>query len=175
MPAGHHHWGDDLLIDSNTGDLEHDAGFSKIATLLAEDVIKKILIVNCGFKAREIFILGYGQGGMAALATVRSLGPGIELGGVISIGGPLPASCMLVNGEKARTPMLLLGGAKGLVARSNGVARTRGAFENVEYVQWKKGDDGMPSNREEALPMMQFFARRLGSRKGVPEGSVEVG
>jgi hypothetical protein len=32
----------------------------------------------------------------------------------------------------------------------------------------------MPKNREEALPMMHFFARRLRSQKGVPEGSVEL-
>jgi predicted esterase len=175
MPAGHYHWGDDILIDSDSGDIEPDASFSKSATLLSEDVIKDVLIAKCGFQPREILILGYGQGGMAGLDTARSLGPEIELGGVISIGGPLPTSCMLVNGPKIGTPVLLLGGAKGLIVRSDGVKRMKGTFENVEYVQWKKGDDGMPASTEEALPMMQFLGRTLRSRKGVLEGSVEVG
>lgn len=46
--------------------------------------------------------------------------------------------------------------------------------EHVEYHQWKKADDSIPQNREEAMPMMQFFARRLRSQKGVPEGSLEL-
>ncbi len=175
MEAGHYHWGDDILVDSGTGEVDPDCGLSKAATLLSEDVIKKVLISECGFKVREVLMLGYGQGGMASLAIARTLGPEMELGGVMSIGGPLPSSCMLVNGPKIRTPVLLLGGAKGLIARSNGVARTKGTFENVQYVQWKKGKDAMPASREEALPMMQFFARSLRSRKGVPKGSVEVG
>jgi hypothetical protein len=32
----------------------------------------------------------------------------------------------------------------------------------------------MPRSREEMLPIMRFFARRLRSRGGVPEGAVEV-
>ncbi len=34
--------------------------------------------------------------------------------------------------------------------------------------------DSMPRSREEMLPIMRFFARRLRSRGGVPEGAVEV-
>jgi hypothetical protein len=33
----------------------------------------------------------------------------------------------------------------------------------------------MPANREEALPMMSFFARHLRSRQGVPADAVEIG
>jgi hypothetical protein len=32
----------------------------------------------------------------------------------------------------------------------------------------------MPSNRDEMMPIMQFLARRLRSRKGVVEGAVEI-
>jgi hypothetical protein len=32
----------------------------------------------------------------------------------------------------------------------------------------------MPANRDEMLPIMQFFSRRLRSMKGVPAGVVEL-
>lgn len=85
----------------------------------------------------------------------------------------MPSSSMLVNGPKDRTPLLLLGGAKGVLS-SNHAKTVKGTFEHVEHHQWKKADDSMPKNREEVLPVMQFFARRLRSRSGVPEGSVEL-
>ena len=115
---------------------------------------------------------------MLGLAVAKDVGAhGTELGGVISIGGALPESARLVSGEKCKTPVLLLGGSRGVFSPQKGTAvkAVQGTFENVEFHQWKKGDDGMPRNREEVLPMMQFFGRRLRSRKGVPEGAVEIG
>lgn len=50
----------------------------------------------------------------------------------------------------------------------------RERFQDVEYVKWAKSEDSMPRSREEMLPIMKFFARRLRSRAGVPEGAVEV-
>ena len=137
-----------------------------------DEVIKNVVIGKCGFKAREILLFGFGQGGMAALATAKAFDG--ELGGVISIGGPIPSSSMLINGPTTKTPVLLLGGTRGAMT-SGSVTSTKGTFDYVENHQWKKSDDGMPKNREEALPMMQFFARRLHSQNGVPEGSVEIG
>lgn len=170
LPQGFH-WGDDLMVDQSSGDLDPDAGFSRAASLLATEVIESLLITKCGFRAREIMLFGSGQGGMAAIATARVHKD--ELGGIISIGGPIPISSMLVNGPQNKTPVLLLGGSKGMLSPGS-VKTTRGAFVYVEHQQWKKTDDSMPKNRDEALPMMQFFARRLRSRKGVPEGSVEL-
>ncbi len=171
LPEGFH-WGDDLIVDQDSGDLDPDAGFSKAAPLLVDEVIKNVLISKCGFKAREILLFGFGQGGMAALAVARHFDG--DLGGVIAIGVPVPSSSMLVNGPKIKTPVLLLGGSKGTISEDS-VKRTRGTFEYVEHHQWKKADDSMPKNREEALPMMQFLARRLRSQRGVPGGSVEIG
>jgi hypothetical protein len=48
-------------------------------------------------------------------------------------------------------------------------------FGEVEYIKWGKAGDGMPTNREEMVPIMRFFARRLKSRAGVPVGAVELG
>ena len=81
---------------------------------------------------------------------------------------------MLVSGPKVPTPILLLGGSKGALADAERIKSTRGTFAAVEFHQWKKASDSMPQNREEAFPIMQFFACRLRRHQGVPEGSVEV-
>jgi predicted esterase len=171
LPEGFH-WGDDLLVDQSSGDLDPDAGFSKSTQLVAQEVVENVLLSKCGFKPREIMLFGFGQGGMAALAIVKTCRG--ELAGVISVGGRIPSSSMLVNGPKIETPVLLLGGFKGSIASEDAVKSAKETFEHVEHHRWKKADDSMPKNREEALPMMQFFARRLRSQKGVPEGSVEL-
>jgi predicted esterase len=171
LPEGFH-WGDDLLVDQSSGDLDPDAGFGKSAQLVTQEVVENVLLSKCGFKPREITLFGFGQGGMAALAIAKACNS--ELAGVISIGGEIPSSSMLVNGPKIKTPVLLLGGSKGSIASEDAVKSTKETFEHVEHHRWKKADDSMPKNREEALPMMQFFARRLRSQKGVPEGSVEL-
>ena len=165
-------WSDDLKLDSATGELDLDAGFSSTCRVIGEDVIKKLLIEKCCFSAAEVMIFGSGQGGMAALAVAKSLGQDIR--GVISIGGPLPSSSMLVNGPKIGTPVLLLGGSKGALTHGSVDETVRSTFEQVNIHLWKKSDDSAPRDRDEALPMMQFFARRLRSHKGVPEGAVEL-
>lgn len=155
--------------------MDFDTGFTKSTRLIKEKIIKDVLIGQCGYRAREIMLFGYGQGGMAALAAAASLATQEELGGVISIGGPLPLSVSTVMPGKLKTPVLILGGSSNSLVTSSAVARLKDVFENVEYKPWKKSGDGMPTNRDEMLPIMQFFARRLRSRRGVPEGSVEVG
>lgn len=120
-------------------------------------------------------LFGYGQGGMAALAAATSLAAEEELGGVISIGGPLPLSVSTISPAKVTTPVLVLGGSSNSLVTPSVVARLKDVCETVDYKQWKKSGDGMPTNREEMLPIMQFFASRLRSRRSVPEGSVEIG
>jgi predicted esterase len=82
------HWGDDLLVDQSSGDLDPDAGFSKSTQLVTQEVIKDVLLSRCGFKPREIMLFGFGQGGMAALAIAKVCKD--ELAGVISVGGRIP-------------------------------------------------------------------------------------
>ena len=47
-------------------------------------------------------------------------------------------------------------------------------FEHAEVKRYRKPGDAMPANRDEMMPIMQFFSRRLRSVKGVPEGAAEV-
>ncbi len=170
---GGFHWGDDIIFDQASGNMDFDTGFNKSIRIIKEDVIQKGLVEKCGYKPREITLFGFGQGGMAALAATSSLPK--ELGGVISLGGPLPLSVSTIAAGKAKTPVLVLGRSSNTLITPSAITRLKTVFETVDYKQWKKSDDDMPTNREEMLPIMRFFARRLTSRRGVPEGSVEIG
>lgn len=160
-----------------------DAGLTRSTKTLVSDVVRGTLVQKCGYALREIMVLGFGQGGMAALAIAREIGlKGTSnvgsgevgaLSGVISIGAPYPLSGSRV-GDKNRTPVLLVAGRDSVAVSDEAVRRTKQVFEFVEVSRYARKGDGMPSSREEMLPVMQFFARRLRSRQGVPEGSIEI-
>ena len=172
---GGSYWGDDIIFDQSTGQMDYDTGFTKITNIIT--TIIERLVDNCGYQPREIFMFGLGQGGMAALATIASLKE--ELGGAISIGGPFPSSSTFGSERstsKNRTPILVLGGSSQSLLTPGAITKLKAAFEFVEYKKWPlRNGDGMPRNREEMLPIMHFFSRHLRSRRGVPEGSVEIG
>lgn len=169
---GGYHWGDDMIFDPASGDMEFDTGFSKATKYIQHTIMEEVLVKACGYQARDIMFFGFGQGGMAALAVAMSMVE--ELGGIISISGPLSTTIKL-SSNQSKTPVLLIGGAsKTLVTRSV-VDDMKKAFQALEYHKWAKSGDGMPQSREEMMPIMRFFSRRLRSRKGVPDGSVEVG
>jgi predicted esterase len=166
------HWGDDILFDQRTGEIDLDAGFTKSATVLRGQIINEVLFKKCHYEPRDVMILGYGQGAMVALQLAASK-PEMEFGGVIAIGGRLSASLSSAGG-KAKTPVLALGGSRSTQVTRSAVDVLKERFREVEYVKWAKAEDSMPANREEMIPIMRFFARRLKSRAGVPEGAVEV-
>lgn len=165
---GGFHWGDDILFDQTSGRMEFDAGFTKASQLIKKDIID-VLKEKCGYQPREMILFGFGQGAMAAIATALSMSD--ELGGVVSIGGPRPALGASAN---SRTPLLVLGGSSNTLITRSSVESLQSGFEFIDYQKWNKSGDGMPQSHEEMLPIMRFFARRLRSRKGVPEGSVEL-
>lgn len=168
---GGFHWGDDITFDQASGQMDFDTGFTKAVKIIKQDIIEDALVKQGGYKPREIMIIGFGQGAMAALATAASMAE--ELGGIVSIGGPLPSSS--TSAKAVKTPVLVLGGSSSTLITRTALDRLKAAFQNVEYQNWHRAGDGMPRNREEMLPIMRFFACRLRSRAGVPEGSVEVG
>lgn len=166
--------GDDIVFDSD-GTIDADTGFKKSTTVVLDDLIHKVLVDKCGFKPREILLFGYGQGGMLALNVAAELGKDDELGGVVSIGGALPASASVPNTHaKNKTPVLLCHGYRQSNIRDEHVDKLKDTFEFVEVKEWRKTGDGMPSSRDEMLPIMQFWGRRLRSRRGVPKSSVEI-
>jgi predicted esterase len=171
---GGFNWGDDLIVDQSTGELDMDTGFKAAKRVLLHSVICDGVIGKCGYKAREIMLFGFAQGGMAALQVAAEF-QGSELGGVVSIGGRLSLSLPVQALEKkSKTPVLVCRASKGSKVTDSAVSKLKDAFEHVEVKDWKRNGDGMMSNREEMMPIMQFFARRLLSRRGVPAGSVEL-
>lgn len=171
---GGFHWGDDMQFDQASGEMDVDTGFRAATRLLLDDVIRKGLLEACGYRPRSVVLFGFGQGGMAALQVAAEMGAD-ELGGVVSIGGALAASAPLqAVDKKCRSPVLLCKAARNSAVSDSAAARLKDNFEFVEVREWRRVGDGMPSNREEMLPIMQFFARRLRSMKGVPEGAVEL-
>ncbi|KAA8647022.1 hypothetical protein EYZ11_000148 [Aspergillus tanneri] len=176
-----YHWGDDISFDASTGGLDMDAGFVQSTRLLVTDVLRNTLIAKCGYRAREILILGFGQGGMLGLVGAREFEQQVgkdtahetSLSGVVSIGAPYPLSGSSV-GEKNRTPVLLVAGRESATVTGEAVRRTEQVFDFVETHRYSRKDDGMPRNHEEMMPVMRFFARRLRSWQGVLDGSVEI-
>ena len=167
---GGFHWGDDMTFDQASGQMDFDTGFTKAVKVIKQDIIEGGLIGKCGYKPREIMLFGFGQGAMAALAATASMAE--ELGGIVAVGGPLPSSNS--SARAIKTPVLVLGGSSSTLITRTALDKLKAAFQNVEYQKWNRAGDGMPRNRDEMLPIMRFFARRLRSRAGVPEGSVEI-
>jgi predicted esterase len=175
------HWGDDILIDQSSGDLDLDGcGYDKSSTMLWDHIIDGVLFKECGYRPRDIIFFGFGQGAVAALR-LAATHPELEFGGVVAIGGRLPSGVTPVSSSssssgngKAKTPILVLGGSRSRQVTRSAVDGLKQGFGEVEYVNWVKGEDSMPASREEMLPIMRFLARRLRSRAGVPEGAVEI-
>lgn len=167
---GGFHWGDDITFDQTSGQMDFDTGFTKAVKIIKKDIIEDGLVQKCGYKPKEIMLFGFGQGAMAALAAAASMVE--ELGGIVSIGGHLPSSN--TSAKAVKTPVLVAGGSSSTLITRAALDRLNASFQHVEYQKWNRVGDGMPRNRDEMLPIMRFFARRLMSRAGVPESSVEV-
>ena len=195
LDLGGFHWGDDIIFDSTSGGLDADAGFKQSTEMLTK-VVNEVLVGKCGFARREIMVFGFGQGGMAALnlagrctvverrhktdslkahiheASGSDTSP--QLGGIISIGAGLPSQTSGATSTKCKTPVLVCAGSDQSAVTSATEDKLKRVFEFVEVKRYRKPGDSMPSNRDEMMPIMQFFSRRLRSTKGVPEGSLEV-
>lgn len=169
---GGFHWGDDIVFDPSNGEMEFDTGFGKAARVIENDIIREGLMKNCGYQPRDILVFGFGQGGMTAVGVAASIPE--ELGGLVTIGGPAPAS-VVPRLEQSKTPITVFGGFSNTLITRSAIETLKKQFQTLEYHQWSKNGDGMPNSREEMLPIMRFFATRLRSHKGVPKGGVEIG
>lgn len=186
-----YHWGDDLVFDPNKADGAVDVeacGYSKSVKMVREVI--DTVVWECGYKRREVLVMGMGQGGGVALAVAQDFWKSAgelesggqvsgELGGVLSLGGALPDDFKhQKSGKEAgkcTTPVLVCHGKSQSAITITQAQRIKEAFETVQIVQWPRAGDGMARNREEMMSLMQFFGRRLRSRAGVVEGAREVG
>ncbi|KAK5113432.1 hypothetical protein LTR85_010860 [Meristemomyces frigidus] len=179
LDLGGFHWGDDIIFDSSNAGIDTDAGF-KQATAMLKGLVEDDLISKCGYKAREIMMFGFGQGGMAALNLAVSMHSAKDstnsaLGGVISIGTPLAGEAPASLDPKCKTPVLVCAGSSESTVTPSAEDKLKHVFESVEVKRYRRPGDNMPNSRDEMMPIMQFFSRRLRSTKGVPAGGIEIG
>ncbi|GAM84033.1 hypothetical protein ANO11243_020240 [Dothideomycetidae sp. 11243] len=164
------HWCDDVIFDSSTNGLDPDGGFKAATVLLCEKVLREGLLERCNYRPRDVVFLGLGQGGMAALTTAVSYNK--ELGGVISIGGSLPAEAPPSSDPKSKTPIIVCAGTESRCVTSSAEEKLKHNFENVRLSKYKRTGDTMPQGRDEMLPIMQFLASRL--RTPAPAGATDI-
>ncbi|KAL8839505.1 MAG: hypothetical protein Q9170_001728 [Blastenia crenularia] len=143
-----------------------DGNFLEASEFILTRVIKDSLIRKCGFTSRDILLVGHRQGGTAAMATV-TLWNDIELGGVVSIGGPLPSYLQGIPNQKAertmksKTPALAMGGAGGeLTDRALNSIKAR--FCCVDTCIRPGEHDNIPDSKESMKSLLDFLAHRLG-------------
>ncbi|KAI1214851.1 alpha/beta-hydrolase [Annulohypoxylon truncatum] len=176
-PPKHFHWGDDLTLSPSTGDLDPDPGFTKAEDLVFGKLIRETLIEKCGWETNDILLFGFGQGGSLAVGLSSRARQGERVvdvtegngtstttfKGVVTIGGPLPTSMIptLSTREKSRTPILACHGRSSEYLDEDAMDLLKKEFTDVREVKWNKSDDTMPRNKDEMLPIMQFFADRL--------------
>ncbi|KAM0794622.1 acyl transferase/acyl hydrolase/lysophospholipase [Usnea florida] len=139
-------------------DSEDDRGFPRQSRTILLDVIKHNLIGKFRFSPRNIIILGHRQGGTDALAAV-ALWENIEFGGVISIGGTMPALNPLNPIIKAKTPALIIGGELGGIKESD-LPQIREHFTDVESDFRRTSNDDLPEAEDIGI-LLEFFAHRL--------------
>jgi len=165
-------WGEDIRLSSD-GDIQLDAKFDEAGYALLKIVVDTLL--ETGWRHREIMFFGWGQGAICAFDFLcRDLAH--EFGGLISIGGIIGSEVTTVvtdDNEKSPTPILACGGSSGLM-NEQAEDRIKSLFKNVDVVRWQREGDGIMQNRDETLPVMSFFGRRLLSRRGVPQGFTEI-
>ncbi|PSR85814.1 Alpha/Beta hydrolase protein [Coniella lustricola] len=169
--------------------LDTDPGFAKAYNAIMTRLVRETLLDGCGWEMADIMLFGFGQGGSLALGMASQVREGFRVEevkseeesgsgsssssnsaskafkGVVSIGGPLPVSMVstISARSKARTPVLVCRGRACEAVDDEAVEAIQREFVNVREVKWRKAESGMPANREEMLPVMQFFAERLRS------------
>ena len=140
-------------------DAAWEGTFIQTSTVILDQVIKDVLMSRCRFQPQNIVILGHGEGGMAALAAAASW-QGFELGGVVSIGGPMPHYVQPESGVRARTPALIIGGALGEI-NAAALQLIQKSFMYTDTDIRNREDDLIPETQEQLKPLLDFFAHRL--------------
>ena len=165
-PNSGYHWADPAS--------EWDGGFLRASEAILVKIIKSSLIARCGFSPRDILLLGHGQGGMAALATA-ALWEDVELGGVVSIGGPLPSYVhSATSTRKIQTPALALGGSLGdLSPHVLNCIKSRFAYTDICI---RTGIyDTVPEDEESMAPLLAFLAHRLRREEWMQQAVLSFG
>lgn len=135
-----------------------ETGFLMESRTILVDVIRNGLIAKCRFLPRNIIILGRCQGGTAALTAAASWKE-IEFGGVISVGGFMPAFTPQTSTIKAKTPALILSGALGNI-NDTALRQIEEHFKYVEPDIRRSSNDDIPEAEDIGI-LLDFFAYRF--------------
>lgn len=90
----------------------------------------------------------------------------------MSIGGGLPGEAPPSSDPKSKTPVICVSGIDSLWVTTGSEEKLKNNFQNVQISKYRRKGDTMPKDREEMMPIMQFFASRL--RTPAPKGTVEA-
>ncbi|KAM4056064.1 phospholipase/Carboxylesterase [Hirsutella rhossiliensis] len=177
--GGHFHWGDDVRFDAGTGDVDADPGFGRAARAVMDGLVRGVFVERCGWEVGDVMLFGFGQGGSLALGMASQLraspavidvtdsasaspngGSGRDeaFKGVVSIGGPLPASMVPTTTARSKSTTRVLA----VQLDEDQVEAIEAEFRHVTAVRWRRRDVAMPRDRDEMLPIMRFFADCLG-------------
>ena len=146
------------LHSTGSSSLVHEDNVNAVKIILT-DIIKNGLIDECHFQHRNIVILGHRRGGTLALA-IAALWNDIEFGGVVSIGGALPAYAQPPSPIKARTTVLILGGELGDI-NAYGLRQIEETFIHVDQNIWCNEYDTVPETPQEMRTLIEYLAHRL--------------
>lgn len=147
-----YHWADSNQLPNRS--------FLEATDLIGNFVVEG-LIKRHNISPRNIVLLGHGQGGMAALSVAISWNR-TELGGVITIGGPLPEHFTLPPRANVSTPVLALGGKLGDI-NATAEKRIRDFVMHVDVHLIPDVEDRLPQSTDSTsiLMLKEFFAHRL--------------
>lgn len=156
---------------------QRDQDFVATSRLLLVDIIKDSLIVKCGFKAKQIAIIGHGQGGSVALAAV-SLWNSIQFAGIVSIGGAMSGRSRSPANGKAQTPALLLASQRQSeisslfqIAKETFVHASHSISNDMQNLALE-----LPSTLRTLLkPVTDFFAHRLRREEWIKQAVISFG
>ncbi|KAF3920146.1 hypothetical protein AA313_de0203441 [Arthrobotrys entomopaga] len=151
-------WGEDVVFQGQ--DLSLDVKFANAGFRTLKTVVEKLL--SEGWKSREIFFFGWGQGAICVFdylcrEGIDGTSMTSEFGGVVAIGGIVGSEVKTVvtdEAKKSATPILVCGGRNGLVT-GKAEERVKSLFKDVKVVKWDREGDGMMNDAKEATPVMQ--------------------
>lgn len=152
-----------MHLDARSGAVDPDPGFERAARLVADVLVADVLVGRCGWDPADVLLFGFGQGGSLALGLAarlgRRAGDDAAFKAVVSIGGPLPPSMVSTESahQKSATSVLVC------QLDEDQVDAIGAEFNDVTAVRWKRSDVAMPRDRDEAYPIIKFFANRLKS------------
>ena len=137
-----------------------DDRFIRSSRHLLKDIILDDLVKGCFFRPRNIVILGHGQGSLVGL-TAATIWNDTELGGVIAVGGSLPADFQLLAPVKAKTPALMIKASHGLITPES-IELLKESFLFVDVRERPGSDEDVPKGQEQDFqPYLSFLVHRL--------------